>query len=162
MPPGAPACHDQWVEYAVLWIVLGIALAIAEMFTATLLLIMFSAGAFAAAGAAALGAPMLLQVLVFALVSALTIGAIRPVIRRHQRPAVETGDAAFGIEAIEGSTAMVLEQVDSEHGMIKIDGEMWTARSFDDTEVYQPGERVRVIKVKGATALVWREDTPHA
>jgi membrane protein implicated in regulation of membrane protease activity len=149
------------VEYAVLWIVLGIALAIAEMFTATLLLIMFSAGAFAAAGAAALGAPMLLQVLVFALVSALTIGAIRPVIRRHQRPAVETGDAAFGVEAIEGSTAMVLEQVDSEHGMIKIDGEMWTARSFDGIEVYEPGERVRVIKVKGATALVWSEDAPH-
>jgi membrane protein implicated in regulation of membrane protease activity len=161
MPAGAPACHDQYVEYAVLWIVLGIALAIAEMFTATLLLIMFSAGAFAAAGAAALGAPMVLQVLVFALVSALTIGAIRPVIRRHQRPAVETGDAAFGVEAIEGSTALVLEQVDDEHGMVKIDGEMWTARSFDGTEVYQPGERVRVIKVKGATALVWREDTPH-
>jgi membrane protein implicated in regulation of membrane protease activity len=149
------------VEYAVLWIVLGIALAIAEMFTATLLLIMFSAGAFAAAGAAALGAPMLLQVLVFALVSALSVGAVRPIIRRHQRPAVETGDTSFGVEAIEGSTAMVLEEVDAEHGLIKIDGEMWTARSFDGTEVYQPGERVRVIKVRGATALVWREDTPH-
>jgi membrane protein implicated in regulation of membrane protease activity len=148
------------VEYAVLWIVLGIALAIAEMFTATLLLIMFSAGAFAAAGAAALGAPMLLQVLVFAIVSALSLGAVRPIIRRHQRSAAETGDTSFGVEAIEGSTAMVLEEVDAEHGLIKIDGEMWTARSFDGTEVYQPGERVRVIKVRGATALVWREDTP--
>jgi membrane protein implicated in regulation of membrane protease activity len=150
------------VEFAVLWIVLGIALGIAEMFTVTLLLIMFAAGAFAAAGAAALGAPVLLQVIVFALVSALSIGAIRPVIRRHQRPAVETGDAPFGIEAMEGSTAMVLEQVDAEHGMIRIDGELWTARSFDGTEVYQPGERVRVIKVQGATALVWRDDLPHA
>jgi membrane protein implicated in regulation of membrane protease activity len=149
------------VEYAVLWVVLGIALAIAELFTVTLLLIMFSAGAFAAAGAAALGAPALLQVLVFALVSALSIGAVRPIIRRAQRPAVETGDTAFGVEAIEGSSALVLEEVDAEHGLIKIDGEMWTARSFDGTEVYQPGERVRVIKVRGATALVWREDTPH-
>jgi membrane protein implicated in regulation of membrane protease activity len=149
------------VEYAVLWIVIGIALAIAEMFTATLLLIMFSAGAFAAAGAAALGAPMLLQVIVFALVSALSIGAIRPIIRRGQRSALETGDAPFGVEAIEGSTAMVLEEVDAEHGLVKIDGEMWTARSFDGTEVYRPGERVRVIKVRGATALVWRDDMPH-
>ena len=149
------------MEYAVLWIVIGIALAIAEMFTATLLLIMFSAGAFAAAGAAALGAPMLLQVIVFALVSALSIGAIRPIIRRGQRSALETGDAPFGVEAIEGSTAMVLEEVDAEHGLVKIDGEMWTARSFDGTEVYRPGERVRVIKVRGATALVWRDDMPH-
>jgi membrane protein implicated in regulation of membrane protease activity len=149
------------VEYAVLWIVLAIVLAVAEMFTATLLLIMFSAGAFAAAGAAALGAPMLVQVLVFAIVSALSVGAIRPIIRRHQRPAVETGDAPFGLEAIEGSTAMVLEEVDSEHGLVKIDGEMWSARSFDGTETYSPGERVRVIKVRGATALVWREDMPH-
>jgi membrane protein implicated in regulation of membrane protease activity len=150
------------VEYAVLWIVLGIALAIAEMFTATLLLIMFSAGAFAAAGAAALGAPMLLQAIVFALVSALSIGAVRPIIRRGQRSAAESGDAPFGIEAIEGSSAMVLEEVDAEHGLVKIDGEMWTARSFDGTEVYRPGERVRVIKVRGATALVWRDDMPHA
>jgi membrane protein implicated in regulation of membrane protease activity len=150
------------VEYAVLWIVLGIVLAVAEMFTATLLLIMFSAGAFAAAGAAALGAPMLLQVLVFALVSALSIGAIRPIIRRTQRSALETGDAPFGVEAIEGSSAMVLEEVDAEHGLVKIDGEMWTARSFDGTEVYRPGERVRVIKIRGATALVWRDDLPHA
>lgn len=149
------------MEYAVLWIVLAIALAIAEVFTATLLLIMFSAGAFAAAGAAALGAPMLAQVLVFALVSALSVGAVRPIIRRHQRPAVETGDAPFGVEAIEGSTAMVLEEVDSEHGLVKIDGEMWSARSFDGAETYSPGERVRVIKVRGATALVWREDMPH-
>lgn len=149
------------MEYAVLWIVLAIVLAVAEMFTATLLLIMFSAGAFAAAGAAALGAPMLVQVLVFAIVSALSVGAIRPIIRRHQRPAAETGDAPFGIEAIEGSTAMVLEEVDAEHGLVKIDGEMWSARCYDGTETYSPGERVRVIKVRGATALVWREDMPH-
>jgi membrane protein implicated in regulation of membrane protease activity len=134
------------VEYAVLWIVIAITLAIAEMFTATLLLIMFSAGALAAAGAAALGAPMLAQVLVFAIVSALSIVAVRPIIRRNQRPAVETGDAPFGVEAIEGSTAMVLEEVDSEHGLVKI-------------ETYSPGQRVRVIKVRGATALVWRDDS---
>ena len=145
---------------AVLWVVLGIVFAVAEMFTATLFLIMFAAGALAAAGAAALGASLTVQALVFALVSALSVGALRPVIRRHQRPAVESGEAPFGVEAIEGSTALVLEQVDADHGMVKIDGEVWTARSFDGTDTYQPGERVRVIKVRGATALVWREDFP--
>jgi membrane protein implicated in regulation of membrane protease activity len=157
----ARACHDQYVE-AVLWIVLAIALAIAEIFTTTLLLIMFSAGALAAAAAAGLGAPVPAQVIVFAIVSALSVVAIRPTIRRQMRPASETGDTPFGLEAIEGSSATVLEQVDAEHGLIKIDGEMWTARSFDGTETYQPGERVRVIRVKGATAIVWHDDMPHA
>ena len=146
---------------AVLWIVLGIALAIAETFTATLFVIMFAAGALAAGGAAALGAPLLVQTIVFALVSALSVGAVRPIIMRHQRSALETGETPFGIEAMQGCTAMVLEEVDAEHGMVKIDGEVWTARSFDGTEVYQPGERVQVIKIRGATAIVWRDGMPQ-
>ena len=103
---------------AVLWIVLAIALAIAEAFTASFLVVFFAVGALAAGGAAALGAPVLVQ-------------------------------------------ATVLEEVDADHGLIKIDGELWTARSFDGTEKFLPGERVRVIKVRGATAIVWRDDMPN-
>jgi membrane protein implicated in regulation of membrane protease activity len=156
----ARACNDRSVE-AVVWIVLGIALAIAEAFTATLLVIFLSVGALAAAGAAALGAPLLLQVIVFAIVSGLSVGALRPIILRHARPALESGDTPIGIEAFEGSHGTVLEEVDADRGMIKIDGEIWQARSFDGTEKYLPGERVRVIKVKGATAIVWRDDLPN-
>jgi membrane protein implicated in regulation of membrane protease activity len=146
---------------AVLWVVLAVALAIAEAFTATLLVIMFAAGALAAAGVAALGAPLLLQVIVFAVVSALSVGAVRPIIIKHARTALESGETPFGVEAIEGSHALVLEEVDADRGMIKIDGEMWQARSFDGTEKYLPGERVRVIKLRGATAIVWRDDLPN-
>lgn len=156
----ARACHDRGVD-AVLWIVLGVALAIAEAFTATLLIIFFSVGALAAAGAAALGAPPLVQGIVFAIVSGLSVGALRPIVLRHARPAIETGDTPFGIEAIEGSHGVVLEEVDGDHGMIKLDGELWQARSFDGSEKYLPGERVRVLKVKGATAIVWRDDLPN-
>lgn len=140
-----------------MWIVLAVVLAIAEMFTATLFLIMFAGGALAAAGAAALGAGVPVQVLVFAIVSALTVAGLRPVIRRHRLSAMETGEAPFGLEAIEGSTALVLEQVDADHGMVKIDGELWTARSYDGAQTYEPGERVQVVKVRGATAMVWRD-----
>ena len=146
---------------AVLWIVLAIALAIAEAFTATFLIIFFAAGALAAAGAAALGAPVLLQAIVFAIVSGLSVGALRPIIMRHQRSALESGGTPFGVEAIEGSPATVIEEVDTDHGLVKIDGELWTARAFDHTEKYLPGQRVRVIKVKGATAIVWRDDMPN-
>ena len=139
-----------------LWIVLGVVLAVAEVFTTTLFLIMFAVGAFAAAAVAALGAPVAVQGLVFAGVSVLTVAAARPVIKRHRRPAGDGG--AFGVEAIAGADALVLEQVDAHRGMVKIDGELWTARSYDATQVFQPGERVRVIEVKGVTAMVWRDD----
>ena len=141
-----------------MWIVLGVVLAVAEIFTTTLFLIMFAAGAFAAAGAAALGAPVALQALVFALVSVLSVAVARPVIRGHARSAMESGDHPFGVEALEGATALVIERVDPDHGMVKIDGELWSARPYDATQVFDPGARVQVIKVRGATALVWQDD----
>jgi membrane protein implicated in regulation of membrane protease activity len=141
-----------------LWIVLGVVLVVAEIFTTTLFLVMFGVGAFAAAGAAALGAPVAAQALIFAVVSALTVVAVRPTIRRHQLSASESGDQPFGVEAIEGAVAVVLEQVDEGAGMVKIDGELWTARAYDGTQVLAPGERVRVIEVRGATAMVWRDE----
>ena len=146
---------------AVLWVVLAIALAIAEAFTATFFVLMFAAGALAAAGAAALGAPLVLQAVVFAIVSGLSVIAIRPIIVKHARSALESGDTPFGVEAIEGTQALVLEEVDGDKGMIKIDGELWQARSFDGNEKYLPGERVRVVKVRGATAIVWRDHLPN-
>ncbi|GLY93683.1 NfeD family protein [Actinoplanes sp. NBRC 103695] len=146
---------------AVLWVVLAVALAIGEAFTATFLIIFFAVGALAAAGAAALGAPVLVQAIVFAVVSALSVGAIRPIIVKHQRSAAESGETPFGLEALEGASATVLEEVDTDHGLVKIDGELWQARVMDHTEKYQPGQRVRVVKVKGATAIVWRDDMPN-
>ncbi|MEU6073531.1 NfeD family protein [Micromonospora sp. NPDC047074] len=143
---------------AVFWIVLGVVLAVAEIFTTTLFLVMFAVGALAAAGAAALGAPVGVQAIVFAGVSALTVLGVRPTLRRHRRSALESGEQPFGVEAIEGSTALVLERVDAGQGMVKIDGELWQARSYDASQHFAPGDRVQVIQVRGATALVWRDD----
>jgi membrane protein implicated in regulation of membrane protease activity len=145
---------------ALLWIVLGVVFAVAEIFTTSLFLIMFAAGAFAAAAAAALGAGVAVQALVFAIVSVVSVGAVRPVIQQHRRPAVETGDEPFGLEAIEGANALVMEQVDAHNGLIKIGGELWSARAYDATQVFEPGDHVRVIEVKGVTALVWRDEVP--
>lgn len=142
-----------------LWIVLGVVLAVAEIFTTTLFLLMFGIGAFAAAGAAALGAPVSLQVVVFAAVSALTLLFARPAIRRNRQSEVSgDGEQAFGLAAIAGSGALVLERVDADSGVVRIDGEIWSARAYDATQVMSPGERVRVIEVKGVTALVWRDE----
>ncbi len=140
------------------WVVLGVLLAVAEIFTTTLFLIMFAVGAFAAAGAAALGAGTAVQAVVFTVVSALTVAVARPAIRRHARSSSDDPGRPFGVEAIEGATALVLEPVDTDHGLVKIDGELWSARSYDATQSFPAGRRVRVIKVQGATALVWDDD----
>ncbi len=141
----------------VLWVVVAAVFAVAEVFTATLFLIMFSAGALAAAGAAVLGAPVPLQAGVFIGVSALTLAAARPALRRHLgRP----GPVGMGTEAMQGAAAVVVEQVDAEHGMVKIDGQLWQARSLEGSVIYPPGERVRIAEISAGTAVIWRADLP--
>ncbi len=104
-----------------------------------------------AAAAAAVGAPLAVQLLVFILCSLASIAFIRPIARRHLNtpPSIRTGTAA-----LVGARAVVLERVHSDGGRVKIGGEDWTARPYDEDEVYDEGTRVEVLKIEGATALV--------
>jgi membrane protein implicated in regulation of membrane protease activity len=139
---------------ALFWLLVAVGLAIAEVFTASFVLIMLAAGALAAAGSAALGAGVLSQGFVFALVSTLAMIVVRPAIQRHLNRSA--AGSPMGLAAIEGSTGMVIERIDSESGLIKIEGELWRARAFDATQVFEPGDRVQVVEIKGATVMVWR------
>ncbi|MGD1056670.1 MAG: NfeD family protein [Solirubrobacteraceae bacterium] len=138
----------------ILWIVAACILGIGEMHTGGLYLLPFAVGAALAGVISLLGVGSLLAVLVFVLASVLVFGALRPVARRHRRlpPAIRTGAAA-----LVGRRAMVLERIANDEGVgcVKIDGgEVWTARSYDEDEVIDVGERVEVVEIKGATALV--------
>jgi membrane protein implicated in regulation of membrane protease activity len=141
-----------------LWVALAVLLAVAEVFTATLVLIMFAAGALAAAVAAGLGVDVVGQAVTFAVVSALSLVALRPIIRKHMLPAIAGADETIGVKALEGAPGVVLEQVTQDRGLVRVEGELWTARVFDATQVIEAGERVRVIEVRGTTALVWRDE----
>jgi len=140
---------------AVFWIVLAVVLGAAELFTGTFVLVMLATGALAATVPAALGLPGWVQALVFAVVSVLALVGVRPAIQRHLHRSGES--APMGLDAIEGSAGLVLEKIDLDHGLVKIDGELWSARPYDATQTFDTGERVRVIEVRGATALVWKE-----
>ncbi|MQA24062.1 MAG: NfeD family protein [Micromonosporaceae bacterium] len=141
---------------AVIWLIVGIGLAVAEVITVDLTLLMLSVGAFAAAGAAFLGGNLLVQVIAFAVVSALTVGVVRPFIRKRiTHHPDEAGP--MGVAEIEGAVAVVVDRVDADRGLIEVQGDTWTARSFDGTQVMEPGDRVKVVQVKGATALVWKD-----
>jgi membrane protein implicated in regulation of membrane protease activity len=76
---------------------------------------------------------------------------LRPIARRHLRTpaALRTGTAA-----LVGSPAVVLERVDRDGGQVKLGGEIWSARAYDQDDSFEPGARVEVMKIDGATALV--------
>lgn len=139
----------------VIWLIVAVGLLVAEIFSLDLVLVMFASGALAAAVAAGLGSPLLLQALVFALVSVASLVVVRPLAKRKFE--VAHNSVRHGIDAIRGADALVLEAVDEHHGLVKIGGEQWTARAFDSTQVIEPGQTVQVVEVKGATALVWRQ-----
>jgi membrane protein implicated in regulation of membrane protease activity len=138
----------------ILWAVAACILGLGEMHTGGLYLLPFAVGAGLAAVVSLLGVGLPLVVLVFVLASVLAFGGLRPVARRHRRlpPAIRTGAAA-----LVGHRAMVLERIANDEGVgcVKIDnGEVWTARSYDEDEVIDAGERVEVVEIRGATALV--------
>jgi membrane protein implicated in regulation of membrane protease activity len=139
----------------VIWLVVGVVLAVAELFTLDFVLIMLGGGALAAALAAGLAAPVPVQLAVFALVSALGLVAVRPAIRRRLHKGADP--AVMGVEAIEGSEATVIEEVAQGRGLVKIGGELWSARPYDVTQTISAGTHVRVVEIRGATALVWKE-----
>ncbi len=138
----------------ILWVAAAAILGIGEMHTGAFYLLPFAAGAALAAVVSLIGVGAPLAAIVFVLASVIMFGALRPVARRHRRlpPAIRTGAAA-----LVGRRAMVLERIANDEGIgcVKIDGgEVWTARSYDEDEVINVGERVEVVEIRGATALV--------
>jgi membrane protein implicated in regulation of membrane protease activity len=140
---------------ALIWLLVGVVLAVAELFTLDFVLIMFGGGAFAAAIAGFAGAPVPVQVLLFTAASALGLLVVRPAIRKRLHKGAEP--AAMGVDAIEGAEATVIEEVAEGRGMVKIGGELWSARPYDARQSFAEGTLVRVVEIRGATALVWKE-----
>ena len=140
---------------AVFWIILAAVLGVAELVTGTFILVMLAAGAVAAAIVAGLDGPPVLQGVVFAAVSAIALFGLRPALQNLVHRNADT--TPMGLKAIEGASGLVLERIDLDHGLIKIDGELWTARPYDTTQTFDQGDHVRVIEIRGATALVWKE-----
>lgn len=138
---------------AVAWLIAGFALIAAEVLSSDFVLIMLGAAALAAAGSAALGAPVWLQVGAFGGASVALIALIRPVLKRR----LYTASVRTNAEALVGDKAVVISRVDAHGGRIKLRGELWSARAFYETEVLEPGQAVTVMKISGATAVVLGE-----
>lgn len=141
---------DPWI----IWLVAACLLGVGEMHQGGFYLAPFAIGAALATVVALLGVGASLSAVVFVASSGIVFGTLAPVARRHRRlpPSIRTGAAA-----LVGKHALVLERIANEEGVgcVKIDGgEVWTARSYDEDEVIDAGDRVEVVEIRGATALV--------
>jgi membrane protein implicated in regulation of membrane protease activity len=137
----------------ILWILAACAFGVGELLTTGFFLAPFAVGALVAALVAAIGAPTGLAWGTFFVVSLLMLWVVRPIARSHRRmpPQLRTGTAA-----LVGKRAIVLERIANHEavGCVRIDGEVWTARAYDEDRVIEAGTPVEVVEIRGATALV--------
>ena len=138
---------DEWVY----WMIAAGALAAGEIFTLGFYLGPIAVAAVLAAIVALAGWPVALQLAVFAAAAIASVGVLRPIARRHLRTPAQL---RTGTAALVGSRAVVLERVTGDGGSVKIGGEIWSARAYDEDAVLEPGARVDVLQIQGATALV--------
>jgi membrane protein implicated in regulation of membrane protease activity len=136
----------------IVWLIVAAVLGVAELATTTFALgiIAIAALVASAVGAVHLGLPF--QLLAFIIAAAAGLGFVLPIARRHirQPPLLKTGPAA-----LVGRSAQVLEEVTGHSGRVRIGGDVWSARSYDETLVIPAGSAVDVMQIEGATALVY-------
>jgi membrane protein implicated in regulation of membrane protease activity len=134
------------------WLIAAAALAVAEYFTLTLAFGLLAAAALVAAIVAGIGAPLLAQVLAFAITAAVGLLVVRPIARRQM---TKTPLVREGSYALIGKTGVVIQEVTGMKGLIKLSGEVWSARAFDENQVIPAGTPVDVMEIEGATAIVY-------
>jgi membrane protein implicated in regulation of membrane protease activity len=140
---------DPWL----VWLIAAVVAAVGEILTTGFFLAPFAAGAAGGLLVALAGGGGVLQGVVFAVITIACFGLVRPIAKRHlyQPPQLRTGTAA-----LVGRPAIVLERIVNDEGVgsVRLDGEIWTARAYDEDLAIEAGTRVQVIEIRGATALV--------
>lgn len=135
-----------------IWLLAAAALGAAEFFTLTLVLGLLAGAALVAAVVAGVGIGLLGQLLAFAAAAAAGLFIIRPVALRHMNQQPLTYEGSY---ALLGKRAEVMQEVTATRGLIKLSGEEWSARAFDESLVIPVGALVDVMEIEGATAIVY-------
>lgn len=143
----------------IIWLIAAGLLALGELLVADMSLLMLSAAALITAGVSLAGIPIWLEIVVFGIASLTTVLAIRPILRKRllRARSVQT----FDVNELQGQRAEVIEPVSDEvqhGGMVRVAGELWSARSASPGDRYTQGETVQVLEIDGTTAVVWKNN----
>ena len=139
----------------IIWIVLAVLFAAIEAATAQIVTIWFAVGAVGAVVAELLGASLLVQFLVFVLLSVLTLVVARPFLVKFTRTKVQPTNLDMCI----GKEALVLEEIDNTRGtgQVKIRGSIWTARSQSGSVI--PKDALVIINaIEGVKLIVTEKE----
>jgi len=137
----------------VIWAIVAVGLAIGEILTPGLFFLgPVALAAVLAAAVAAVGAGVGVELIVFIATAIASLAFLRPIARRHLHM---PSRLRTGTSALVGARGLALERIDAHGGRVKIGGEVWSARTFDETQVIEPGTSVEIVKIEGATALVY-------
>jgi membrane protein implicated in regulation of membrane protease activity len=139
------------MESWLFWLIAAAILGIGEIATTGFFMAPFAAGALIAALASAVGAGWVISLALFLVVSIVALAALRPIARAHLR---QPSQLRTGTAALVGRNATVVERIEADAGSVRLEGERWRARAYDEDEVFEPGTRVQVLEIRGVTALV--------
>ena len=139
----------------IFWLVLGVALIIAEVFTLGFVLFWFGIGAIAAAFAGFLGAGLLIQFIVFAIVSVGLTAMSRTIFGKYLSHRDEDA-MKMGVDSLPGQigTVTIASKGALKEGAVKVYGSTWTAFPIDGETDLNEGEKVEVVSVKGSSIYV--------
>ncbi len=135
-----------------LWLIAAGLFVGGEVLTLDLVLLMFAGGALGGLTVALAGGAVAFQLLAFILVSVALLAVVRPIAKRHLENS--TPLQLDGVDNLVGRTATVSRAVDVSGGRIRIGADEWSARSQQHGEAFAIGERVRILQIEGATAVV--------
>lgn len=133
------------------WLILLVVLVTGEAITVGLTFIWFAVGAMGGLLVAVLGGAVWLQVVVFLVLSALTLILVRPAAAKLLTPGISPTNA----DRVLSQIALVTEEIDNiaEKGQVKLFGQVWTARS-ENGEVIPAQSRVRILRIEGVKVFV--------
>ena len=130
------------------WFIGAMLLGILEIFTLDLTFAMLAGGALAAGIVDFAGADLWVSIATFAIVSVVLLFAVRPALMRH----FKTAPSITGTAALVGRKAIALDEVTTRTGRIKLNGEVWTARTREGAVAEDA--YVTVVAIDGAQAIV--------
>jgi len=143
----------------ILWVVFGLILIVAEIFTAGFVLLWFGIAALIAGFAALLGFDLPVQFLLFFLISISLIAASRTIFVNYLTQQNEESELKTGVDALPGKMGTVVNSSSGalNEAAVKVFGSVWTAYPVDGEEPLKEGEKVFVERVQGASIYVRRE-----
>lgn len=142
---------------SIIWFALSIVLVLLELVIGDLSMLMVAGGALAAAGVSLADTPLWVDLLFFAVTTAGLFGTVRPVLRRKMAQNDRSAEVESNPRMLAGRTATVEEAVDGHSGLVRLSGELWSARALVPGATFDRGDRVTVVSIDGNTAVVDKE-----